>query len=63
MLSAVSVLTNAPKILYLTMTDVWQLSLSQNDKKYNKSDVVQIYTVFGTGYCVDLRRVFWGNAF
>ena len=45
------------------MTDIWQLSLSQNDKKYNKSDVVQIYTVFGTGYCVDLRRVFWGNAF
>ena len=45
--SAVNVLTNSPKSLYITNRDILQLYLPHSYEKYDKSVVVQISQVFG----------------
>ena len=60
---AVNVLRNNPKISANTRGEIFQISLTENDKKHDKSTPMEISQVFETLSHADCQRVFWNGAF
>ena len=56
-------LTNTPKISPKTRGDIFEINLTKNYEKHDKSAVIEILQVFVTLSHYDCQSVLWNSAF